>query len=272
MALTPKNWQTFQHYKNRAPAWIKLHRGLLDDYAFSRLPLASRALAPLLWLLASEYEAGKITASHAEMAFRLRTAEKDFTAALKPLSDQGFFIDDSTPLARCKRDASPEEEREIQEQKEEEREIRAVAKATRPSDDLFDEFWKAYPKRDGANPKAPARKKFLAAVKSGVDPREIIASAKRSAEEARSKGQIGTPYVAQAMTWLGQQRWSDYEPLTADTATAGSDGFYAPAGSQELEAWDDFRQRSEGKSYPRDAKGGWHFPGQWPPEIGEAAA
>lgn len=216
MSLTPKNWDTFQHYKDRAPAWIKLHRGLLDDYAFSRLPLASRALAPLLWLLASEYDGGKITASPAEIAFRLRTTEKELVAALKPLTDQGFFVFASVVLADCKQDAIPERERELEKQVEKEEDIRAVADATRP-DETFDEFLKVYPKRDGANPKTPARKKFLAAVKSGVDPQAIIGAARRFAAEARERGQIGTPYVPQAMTWLSQQRWGDYAPIASST-------------------------------------------------------
>lgn len=221
MSLTPKNWHEFQHYKDRSPAWIKLHRGLLDDYEFSRLPVASRALAPLLWLLASEYADGKITASTDEIAFRFRTTERELVAALKPLIDKGFFITASAVLADCKRGASPEKKEEEEREIEEEKNIRAVAVATRPVvDDPFEEFWKVYPKRDGANPKTPARKKFIAAVKSGTDAREIIAAAKRSADEARSKGQIGTPYVPQAVTWLNQQRWGDYgqpEPVSVRT-------------------------------------------------------
>ena len=54
MFLTPKNWHAFQHYNKRNPPWIKLHRALLDDYEFSQLPVESRALAPMLWLIASE--------------------------------------------------------------------------------------------------------------------------------------------------------------------------------------------------------------------------
>jgi hypothetical protein len=89
--------------------------------------------------------------------------------------------------------------------------IRAVAPATRPEIEKdFDEFWKAYPKRDGSNPRNPARKSFLAAVRSGADPQAIIAAAARYAAECRSKQQINTPYVAQAKTWLNQQRWGDY--------------------------------------------------------------
>jgi hypothetical protein len=134
MSLTPKNWDTFQHYKDRAPAWIKLHRGLLDDYEFSRLPLASRALAPLLWLLASEYEAGAITASQPRWPFAFGRPRKELVVALKPLTDQGFFVVASITLADCKQDAIPEKERELEEQVEKEEDIRAVAKATRPSD------------------------------------------------------------------------------------------------------------------------------------------
>jgi hypothetical protein len=98
------------------------------------------------------------------------------------------------------------------------KDIRAVATAPRP-DVYFEEFWGKYPKRDGANPKEPARKKFLAAVKSGADPEAIIRAAKRSADVARSNGQIGTPYVPQAVTWLNQQRWGDYPALTVIAGT-----------------------------------------------------
>jgi GT2 family glycosyltransferase len=54
MKLKPKKWSEFQHYKNRSPSWIKLHAKLLDDVAFQRLPRASQALAPMLWLIARE--------------------------------------------------------------------------------------------------------------------------------------------------------------------------------------------------------------------------
>ena len=38
--LRIKNWAEFQHYRTRRPPWIKLHRGLLDDYAWHCLPEA----------------------------------------------------------------------------------------------------------------------------------------------------------------------------------------------------------------------------------------
>lgn len=99
----------------------------------------------------------------------------------------------------------------------------AVARATRPKPtDDFEEFWKAYPKRDGANPKAPARKAFLAAVKAGIEASEIVAGAGACAAKDRDK--IGTPYIPQAVKWLRDRRWEDY------SATAPPEPEDAPKG------------------------------------------
>lgn len=58
--LKIKNWNNFQHYKDRNPPWIKLHRALLDDYAFAALPDAQKAHLVLLWLLAASQAGGRI--------------------------------------------------------------------------------------------------------------------------------------------------------------------------------------------------------------------
>lgn len=112
MNLKPKNWDKFQHYKDRCPPWIKLHRDLLNDKEFMRLPLASKALAPLLWLLASESKDGCFLADSDELEFRLRIASKDIDAGLKPLIDKGFFVIDSGVLAERLQYAIPERETE----------------------------------------------------------------------------------------------------------------------------------------------------------------
>lgn len=102
MKLIPKNWDSFQHYKDRNPPWIKLHKGLLNDRAYTRLPLASKALAPLLWLLASESKDGSFDAEVEELVFRLRMTEKEIIQGLDPLIKSGFFTtvqSASTPLS-----------------------------------------------------------------------------------------------------------------------------------------------------------------------------
>ena len=119
MNLVPKNWAVFQHYKNRQPPWIKLHRDLLNNRDFITLPVASKALAPLLWLLASEHEDGVFDASTDELSFRLRMTEKEIESGLKPLIQKGFFLDASTMLAPRLQDATPETETETETEGEE---------------------------------------------------------------------------------------------------------------------------------------------------------
>lgn len=93
-----------------------------------------------------------------------------------------------------------------------------VAKATPPTNEQFDDFWKSYPKRRGENPKAPARKLFDAAVKGGADPQEIVAGVKAAA--ARHRDKIGTEFIPQAVKWLRDRRWEDYAAETAAPSEA----------------------------------------------------
>lgn len=52
--LEVKNFEQFQHYKQRNPPWIKLHAALLDDYEFARLPDAAKMHLMGIWILASK--------------------------------------------------------------------------------------------------------------------------------------------------------------------------------------------------------------------------
>ena len=135
MKLIPKNWSIFQHYKDRCPPWIKLHRDLLNDRVFMCLPIASKALAPLLWLLASESKTGEFNASIEELEFRLRISSKDIEFGLKALIDKGFFLDASTMLAACLQSAIPERETERETETKGEAEREKKQRATRlPTD------------------------------------------------------------------------------------------------------------------------------------------
>lgn len=120
--ITPKGWSEFQHYKDRKPSWIKLHRDLLDNYDFHCLPIASKALAPCLWLLASEYEGGHIPADFGMISFRLRMTEKDVEQALSALIEKGFFVA-SKLLADCYQNSILEKETEREKETETEHPI-----------------------------------------------------------------------------------------------------------------------------------------------------
>ena len=83
--LKVKNWKEYQHYKDRNPPWIKLHRKILNDRNFMQLPTASRGLLLCLWVLAAE-EDGYILYDEEELRFRLRLPELQ-------LSDLDFLVE-----------------------------------------------------------------------------------------------------------------------------------------------------------------------------------
>lgn len=112
-----KNWAKFQHYKDRSPPWIKLHRELLDDFNFARLPIASKALAPLIWMLAAESNDGTVNIDPEWLAFRLRWEVADVVAGLTPLIEKGFLSVASGVLAECLQHATPETETETEGEK-----------------------------------------------------------------------------------------------------------------------------------------------------------
>lgn len=282
MTLTPKNWHSFQHYKDRAPSWIKLHKSLLNDFAFALLPLASKALAPLLWVLASEYENGSITASLDEIAFRIHVTRDELDAGIKPLIDAGFFVDDGTmvhtasgPLAEPEQAASnlvqaaSLEKEKRRDREETETDSRSVARATRPGTSRFEEFWQAYPRRDGPNPRKPAEQRFNSLVKSGVDPQMMIDGAKELCEAERKRGNIGTRFIPQASTWLNQQRWSDHAAVAMMQALAATENLskkvHVKADTPQWDAW----TRHLGKPPPQDSNFGWYFDSEWPPPVAE---
>ena len=140
MQLIPKNWVSFQHYKHRSPPWIKFHRSILNDRNYSSLPLASKALAPLMWLLASESKDGTFDGSLDELVFRLHITPKDYQDGVKPLIDKGFFIVASGVLAECKQVAIPERETEKEIETEKRQRATSVATPSGVSQSVWQEF------------------------------------------------------------------------------------------------------------------------------------
>lgn len=206
MTVRVKNWHKFQHFKDRRPPWVKLYRDLLDDPDWHSLDPAASKVLVMLWLIASEND-GNLPDVR-KLSFRLRMKENALIQLLNELS-HWLDQDDITTISDRYQVDAPETEGETETQEKTEIDSRTVAKATRPkTSEAFEEFWKAYPRRLGANPKAPAFKVFEAALKQGADPPAIIEGARRCAAADHDK--IGTPYIPQAVKWLRDQRWNDY--------------------------------------------------------------
>jgi hypothetical protein len=249
LRLTPKNWSSFQQYKDRTPPWIKLHRVLLDDYDFSCLPVASKALAPMLWLLASEYDEGVIDASAEKLAFRLRMTVGELAEALNPLIEAKFFDverDASKPLAPRKQDACLEEEREKEERKRE--------RAESALD--FEAYWKKYPK-------TPVMSKKEAATAWDKLPRADQSAALAAVEPFREwlAKQKDHP-VVHACRFLSQRRFEGFKPSLDVVSTMV---FVRPG----TEAWDAWQAV---KPTPTNKDGGWYFESEYPPNYEPKAA
>jgi hypothetical protein len=140
MLLQPKNWAVFQHYKDRCPPWIKLHRDLLNNRAYICLPIASKALAPMLWLLASESKDGVFDGSLDELVFRLHITPKEYQDGVKPLIDKDFFVVVSGVLAERKQPAIPETEGETEIETETKKRATIVATPVGVSNSVWQEF------------------------------------------------------------------------------------------------------------------------------------
>lgn len=78
--------------------------------------------------------------------------------------------------------------------------------ACAPGDDHFDQAWKAYPKREGANPKNKALSAWNARLKEGVTREAMLAGVQRYEAFSKAKGNIGTGYVMQAVRFFGTER------------------------------------------------------------------
>lgn len=216
MKLIPKNWSQFQHYKDRCPPWIKLHRGLLNDRAYMCLPLASKALAPLLWLLASESQDGVFDASIEELTFRLRMPESDIKAGIKALIEKGFFVDASTMLAPSSHDAFPEGEERQRTEAENRGRGRAdsaavpaavpAPRAVRKIDDekleeTFARFWAVYDHKVG-------RHKALKVWKQ-INPDDELVETILKAAARYSRANPDRVYYKHPSTWLTNRHWED---------------------------------------------------------------
>lgn len=117
--IAVKNFERFQHYRDRTPPWIKLYNDLLDDYQFACLQDASKLHLVMIWLLASRYE-NRIPNDAAWIAKRINATEPVDIIALV---SAGFITvvadceqDASDTLAECADSANPEGEREVEEE------------------------------------------------------------------------------------------------------------------------------------------------------------
>jgi uncharacterized phage protein (TIGR02220 family) len=201
--LKVKNWEEFQHYKDRNPPWIKLHRGLLDNYEFCSLEDAQKAHLVMIWIHASQND-GLVPNDVKFLERKLSVSKLN----LRMFVELGFLVVvqvASNALADGKQDAP----RSVRlEEKRREEEIYAPS-AREVIDYLNEKAGKAYEH-------VPANLKF------------IIARLKDGATVERCKAVVD----ARADAWLGDPKMAQYlrpETLFNATKFAGYSGELADA-------------------------------------------
>jgi hypothetical protein len=254
-----KDWAKFQHFKDRSPPWVKLYRDILDDIEWHELePRAAKALV-LLWLIASE-NSGELP-DIKKLAFRLRTTQADVRDIISKLShwlEHDDIAGDIAVISAGHQADSPEKRREEgeaetqllvetarkAEQAAAEKAARAAkAKDKADADELFEEFWKAYPKKVG---KDDARRAF----DKRSPTRALVAAMLAAIVEARTtdqwkreKGQ----FIPNPATWLNQGRWKDGGVEVSDTeSTVDPDsrsGVEAEGVAKGIGPWDQLKEQ-----------------------------
>lgn len=211
-----KNWESFQHYKSKngeKPLWLKLYRSILDDFEFHSMPVESRAILPMLWLIAGDDE-GNLPEIE-KISFRLRLSSKEVGEAIKPLIENGFieyidkldlFYTNSIPehIERTYR----EEQKERTEQKEDllsenEKKTLTWGDSELLPEELFEMIWIDYPDNKPKGNKSKAKEKFLKLIKQGEDHDLIVDGVRSYNEFCKTTEQ----YNQHCITWLNQRGW-----------------------------------------------------------------
>jgi hypothetical protein len=200
MTLRVKNWGEFQHFKDRAPPWIKLYKKLLDDKNWHELDSDAAKCLISLWLLASE--TGGDLPDVKEIAFRLRVQEKLIKTYISKLSH--WLIQDDIELISDITLISDDHKEDIN------KIPLARSVSVSVSNTYFDVFWKAYPKKvgKGAAETSWARAKINGEFDSVLAALELQ---KQSDQWRKDDGQ----FIPNPATWLNQKRWEDGETTAA---------------------------------------------------------
>jgi hypothetical protein len=122
-----RKWDDFQHYRDRSPPWIKLHRQLLDNREWAALSGDASKMLVECWLIASEGKIpGVIDMTEVDIAWRLRRPVEMVERWLQELVMHDFIEaitdDASAALAVRKQDARLETETEREKEAEATRE------------------------------------------------------------------------------------------------------------------------------------------------------
>lgn len=174
-----RNWDRFQHYKDRNPPWIKLHYDILSSKDWVMLDDDSKLLAIVCMLLASRNDG--FVPDDPEFIQRVSYLKKKVD--LSPLIECGFLEADASTRKQMQAKARPEKRREEK----------------RRGEVPFSSFWDLYPRHE-KRPKAETTWKNLT-----IKDQKAAMAALPSHIEVWDNPK----YIPHATSWLNQKRWED---------------------------------------------------------------
>ncbi len=248
-----RNWDKFQHFKDRRPPWIKLYRDILEDPDWHALDGEMAKHLVMLWLIASEND-GNLPDIR-KISFRLRIREDKAKQLLNSLS-HWLVQDDITLISDRYHDDAPETETETETEK---KDIVRENKKSRVEEttDHFEVWYAAYPLHKGRG--AALRAYRTAHTKTGWG--QLLEGAQAFARQCAGKDPQFIPYPA---SWLNKERWADEDLQPKPAQEPISNGqTYVKYGTEAGDAWEK-HNRYLGKVSPRDSKGGWYYPNEFP--------
>ena len=201
------NWQEYQHYKDRAPPWIKLHFSILSSRHWIKLDESGKLLAIVCMMLASR-NAGEVECDEEYiMAVGNLKKRPDFDA----LVDCGFCEYCDGLLDGCKHDASNLQQGSVSTSN---LSLNMSSDLEKSKIDGFEGSKKDVDDHDAnliyaAYPRKVARKLAMRAIIRAMEktPAELlIVLTRQYAEARRGQDENFTPHPS---TWFNQERFND---------------------------------------------------------------
>jgi hypothetical protein len=201
--LSVRNFEKFQHYKNRKPPWIKLYRDLWRDPRFFVLNERERYYLISFFVLASQND-NRLPADQTWLRHELATSQP---VPLEKFIQAGWLVTSnsaSKTLASRKQNAIAETETETDKRE----------KPPFPPSGAFEERWKLFPNPRG---RKAAEKHFGASVRTVSDlsnldeaMRNYVFTVNHENNQRREHGQSLRRWQ-NGSTWFNQ--WKDWIPV-----------------------------------------------------------
>lgn len=245
---------------------------LADDTTLSRATV-KRCIAALVSVGAVKIEPRFLEGSRLPNRYYLRTSEPtspQVTGDPTPRSpvNPPRLISDPTPGSPVSHELERERKKErtkeppypprgrSRDENQEPTIPRLPSPANVPPPDLFDQFWQAYPRRDG---KDTARKAWTKRMREKVPAADIIAAATRQASLWR-KARTERQFIPMPASWLNGGRFTDEALTSPDTdprdVLHGPPTEVARAGIDAVQAW--YESRATRRAVETDPVAEWY--------------